>query len=61
MPVYRVNATIVGSKYLGEYTAATPQEAEEMAINEAGSVCLCHVCSSECEDAEIESITVEEA
>lgn len=51
MAKYRVVAAVVGSKYLGEFKADSADEALAKALtsNEAG-VCLCHQCSSECED-----------
>lgn len=61
MPLYRATGAVAGSKYLGEFEAATPEEAEEMAENSAESwVSLCHQCSSQCEDPEIQSVFVEE-
>lgn len=53
MPKFRVVASVVGSKYLGEFEAATKEEAEQLALDsENASVHMCHQCSSQCEDAE---------
>lgn len=60
MPVYRVYGKVVGSKYLGEYEAATADEAEDMAMEENGHCGLCHQCADECDDPEITDCTVEE-
>jgi hypothetical protein len=54
MPRYRVVGKVAGSKYLGEFEADSPDEAIEKALAENGMVCLCHQCSSECEDAEVD-------
>ncbi len=60
MPKYRVYGKITASKYLGEYEADSADEAEEMAIDEHGSITLCHQCSGECADPEIHECDVEE-
>lgn len=59
MPKYRVYGAVTGSKYLGEYEADSPEEAEEMALNKEGHVCFCHQCSDQCEDPEVTDINVE--
>lgn len=61
MKRYRAHAQVVGGKYLGEVEAESPQKAKEMA-SELDSACvtLCHACASQCEDAVIAVITVEE-
>lgn len=58
---YHIYAKVVGSKYLGEVEANSEKEAIQKGwdLDEA-CVSLCHQCSSECEDAEIEEITVDE-
>lgn len=54
MPKYRVHAAIGGSKYLGEFEAATPEDASRMAIeSDSGRVSLCHQCSDQCEDPDV--------
>lgn len=60
MPKYDVYGEVQGTKYLGEYEAESPEEAEEMAMEAEGSVRLCHQCHNECEDAEIVDCKVEE-
>jgi hypothetical protein len=53
MRKWAVIATVVGSKYLGIFEAETKEAAEQMSEeSEAASICLCHECSKECEDAE---------
>lgn len=57
---WRAYGKVAGTKYLGEVEA----DAEEQAIEKAealGSCCvsLCHQCSDQCEDPEIDEITVE--
>ncbi len=55
-----VNGSVVGGKYLGEVEAATEDEALALAHElSTVSVDLCHRCAGECENAEIEEITVE--
>ncbi len=53
---WRVSGKVVGSKYLGEFVAATAEEAVDLALkSNAAYVSLCHQCSDECEDPEIHS------
>lgn len=53
MPKFRVSATVVGSKYIGEFEAETEEEALELAANsDEAWLNICHRCSSECEDAQ---------
>jgi hypothetical protein len=59
MPQYRVTASVVGSKYIGDFEAATPDEAEALAWKEA-DVSLCHQCADECSDPSIGELFVEE-
>ena len=54
MPRYHVTGTVIGSKYLGVFEAATEAEAIEKALEDA-SCNLCHQCDAECQDGEIES------
>lgn len=57
---YDCYARVVGSKYLGEVEANSPEEAEELAWKlDSTHVSLCHQCSSNVEDPEIEEIKVE--
>jgi hypothetical protein len=58
MPRYDVYGAVTGTKYLGEYTAKNKAEAKEMALRDA-SVSLCFQCTSECEDATVESVSAE--
>lgn len=55
---YSISAKVVGSKYLGEVEA----DSEEDAIQKGYSlgttyISICHECSSQCEDAEVDEIT----
>ena len=59
MMKYSVNASVVGSKHLGVYEAENKEDAIRQAMDENGYVSLCHQCSSECEDAEIEDVSAE--
>lgn len=60
MPRYRVNGVVTGGKYLGEFEADTPDAAAELALGSPGAqVGLCHQCSCECEDAQIDTCHVE--
>lgn len=59
MPKFRVHGRVVGTKYIGEYEAATAADAEALAWRDAHSS-MCHQCSSECEDAEIDELVVEQ-
>lgn len=55
MQKYRVVGKVYASKYLGEFEANSPEEAVELALaSDAASVCLCHQCSDQAEDAQIE-------
>lgn len=61
MPKYAVIGTVVGAKYLGDFEADTPEEAVEKAVEAAGGpVSLCHACSSECEDGEVQDGVADE-
>lgn len=60
MKKYRVTGTVTASKYLGEFEANLKEEAEEMALNENGSVSICHQCDKECSDPEIQEAWAEE-
>jgi len=59
---YSVSASVRGSKYIGEFEASSKEEAMEIALkSDEMYISLCHQCSSECEDAEIDEVFVEEA
>ena len=61
MKKYRVTGAVVGSKYLGEFEAESKDAAVKMAMRSpAADVRLCHVCSSECEDPQIDEYIAEE-
>ena len=56
---WRGNGRVVGGKYLGIVEAYTEAEAIEKFEAEA-FVRLCNQCADECEDPEVDNITVEE-
>jgi len=58
---YSCYGAVTGTKYIGEVFAENKKDAIEKAFRlDKASVALCHQCSSECEDAEIHEINVEE-
>lgn len=60
MTLYRVYGKVIGTKYIGQFEANSIEEAEELAWSSGEcAVCLCHYCTSECEDPEIERLIVE--
>lgn len=55
---WHLSGTVIGRKYLGEVEADTMEEA----IEKGWKLChvsLCHQCSDECEDAEIDEVFAE--
>lgn len=59
---WSVVGVVKGSKYLGEFEAATAEEAVQMALeSDAAWVSLCHQCSGECEDPEIDKAIADPA
>jgi hypothetical protein len=53
--VWDVYGAVVGSKYLGVFTAATSEEAVQKALrSEEASISLCHECSREISDPMID-------
>lgn len=59
---YTVYGKVVGTKFLGTFEAESPEEAEELALaNGNYHISVCHQCSREVDDPEIESIIVEPA
>lgn len=56
---FSVCAVIVESKFIGHFQAESEEQAIKMAGKEA-DVSLCHHCSAECENAEIEELIAEE-
>jgi len=61
MTVYIVHGLVVGTKYLGEVEAESRDEAEELAWKKfRPSVSLCHACSHQVEDPEINELVIEE-
>jgi hypothetical protein len=59
MPKFSVWGVVTGTKYLGEFEAATKEEAEQMALD-GTHVSICHQCSRECEDPEVHQVHCEE-
>ena len=61
MAKWNITGAVRGSKYLGIFEAETKEQAIEMALNsDECHVSLCHQCSSECEDPEIDEVFAEE-
>ena len=58
MTKWAVFGKVVGSKYIGSYEAETAEEAIELAQKDA-YVSLCHQCSGECEDPEVDEMVAE--
>lgn len=57
---YYCTATVIGSKYLGVFWAETEDDAINMAIqSDEAQINLCHQCSVECEDAEVDDVSAE--
>lgn len=60
MPVYECYGVVRASKYLGAVEADNEEQAKDKALRlESAWVSLCHQCSSQAEDPEIEGIIVE--
>jgi ribose 5-phosphate isomerase len=58
---WRAWGTVQGTKYIGIVAGQTEAQAIDAALNhENREVSLCHQCSSECEDPEINRVGVEE-
>ena len=56
MPRFRCYGKVCGTKYLGEFEAATREEAKELAYeSEAADISFCH----NCEDTEVVEVFVE--
>ncbi len=57
MPKYRANGAVVGGMYIGDFEA--PDEASALAMaEEHAHVSLCHQCSNQISDLEVENIQV---
>lgn len=59
MPRYSVTGAVVGSTWIGEYDANTPEEAFEFARDDAG-ISLCHECARSVSDPEVCELTAED-
>lgn len=59
MPRYSVSGAVHGSTWIGEYDANTPEEAIELAYNDAG-ISLCHECARKISDPEVLELTAED-
>lgn len=58
LPKYSISASVVASKHIGEYEAETEEQAIEMAWKDA-SVSVCHYCSRQIDEPEIEELHAE--
>ena len=62
MRAYEVYGEVVGTKHLGRVFAYSKEEAEQAARELPDvDVSFCNYCASECDDAQIQEIRVEEA
>ena len=59
MPKYNVTGAVHASTYIGEYDANTPEEAIELAYNDAG-VSLCHHCARKISEPEVCELIAED-
>ncbi|MGO3930842.1 hypothetical protein [Rhodopseudomonas pseudopalustris] len=59
MKKWHVYGSVVATKYLGAFEAETAEEAERAAMATNGQVSVCHHCSGEVENPQIESCAVE--
>lgn len=60
MKVWHLYGVVTGTKYLGQVLAQTEEEAVEKGYDlDTASVNLCHHCSGECSDPEIQQIIAE--
>jgi hypothetical protein len=60
---YRVSATVVGGKYIGDFESVSEETLLkwlEAGNGEENFVSLCHQCSGECENPEIVEYHIEE-
>lgn len=61
MPKFRVYGIVKATKYIGEFEADTKEDAERMAWNSGEAyVSLCHQCSDEASDPEVDELIVED-
>jgi len=57
---YRAYGVVTGGKYLGTVEAINEEEAKKKALElESCRVSLCHYCSDECDDPQIDDVNVE--
>lgn len=59
MAKYSVYGRVVATKFIGEFEADSEEEAIKMAEDEA-YVSVCHQCSSEVDDPEVDELFAEE-
>ena len=59
MAKYSVYGKVVATKFIGEFEADSEEKAIKMAEEEA-YVSICHQCSSEVEDPEVDELFAEE-
>ncbi len=60
MPRFHVYGAVKATKYLGEFDGATKEAAIEAAQSgQTNQIVLCHHCSGQCEDPEIDELTAE--
>jgi hypothetical protein len=61
MPKYRVYATVRGTKFIGEFEAASKEEAIEKGLeSDECYTSVCYQCAEQVEDPEIDELFAEE-
>jgi hypothetical protein len=51
--LYRVTGSVMAGTYLGEFEAASAEEAAEMALR-GSHISVCHVCADQISDPEVD-------
>jgi len=59
MPTYLVSGAVAASTFVGKYEASCHEEAIELARKDAG-ISLCHECSRQVSDPEVEWLSAED-
>lgn len=58
MPMFRVYGTVTASCYLGEFEAASAEEAVQIALDsDAAQISVCHQCADQIGDPEVSEAT----
>jgi hypothetical protein len=59
MAKWSVYGAIYATKFLGTFEAETAEQAEQIAMEQNGGVSICHQCSGEISDPDIDHCIVE--